>query len=163
MMHRVIKRCKELLVEESSIDTSSDSIVYGHYPKWKILKQRYALLPVWFMTIRYKKKPFTILVNGQTGKIVGSLPYSKIKLFGSFLLSWLFYLCFIPFLCYLSFLLFNLDSSGDGLIIPAMGWLILTGALIAFSINEYKAYRKHVKQASDKTIINYSHNRQERK
>ncbi len=32
------------------------------------------LLPVWFLTINYNNEPYTFLVNGQTGKLTGSIP-----------------------------------------------------------------------------------------
>lgn len=35
---------------------------------------RYALLPVWILTTRWKDKTFTFAMNGQTGKLVGNLP-----------------------------------------------------------------------------------------
>lgn len=35
---------------------------------------RYALLPVWLLTTRYKDKTYTFAMNGQTGKLVGNLP-----------------------------------------------------------------------------------------
>ena len=35
---------------------------------------RYALLPVWLLTTRYKDKNYTFAMNGQTGKMVGNLP-----------------------------------------------------------------------------------------
>ena len=40
---------------------------------------KYALLPVWFLTLQFDGKPNTILVNGETGKIVGGLPWNKKK------------------------------------------------------------------------------------
>ena len=43
---------------------------------------KYALLPAWFVTVQYEGKPHTILVNGETGKVVCGLPWSK-KLFWS--------------------------------------------------------------------------------
>ena len=39
----------------------------------------YALAPVWILTTRYENKPYTFMMNGQSGKIVGSLPYDKTK------------------------------------------------------------------------------------
>ena len=41
----------------------------------------YAMLPVWFMTFRYEGKPYTILVNGDSGKVVYSIPWLKKKFF----------------------------------------------------------------------------------
>lgn len=40
----------------------------------------YALLPVWFMTYKYKDKMYEFAVNGQTGKLAGIPPLSKKKL-----------------------------------------------------------------------------------
>ena len=39
----------------------------------------YAMVPVWILTTKYEKKPYTFMMNGQTGKVVGSLPYDKTK------------------------------------------------------------------------------------
>ena len=41
----------------------------------------YAMLPVWFVTFDYQGKHNTIMVNGQTGKVVGGVPWSK-KVYG---------------------------------------------------------------------------------
>ena len=41
----------------------------------------YAMVPVWILTTRYEDKPYTFIMNGQTGKVVGSLPYDKTKAF----------------------------------------------------------------------------------
>ncbi len=46
-------------------------------------KVTYALAPVWILTTRYQGKPYTFMMNGQTGKMAGSLPYDKVK-------SWLY-------------------------------------------------------------------------
>ena len=37
-------------------------------------KARYVLMPVWILNTRYKDKIYTFAMNGQTGKITGSLP-----------------------------------------------------------------------------------------
>lgn len=39
----------------------------------------YAMAPVWILTTRYEGKPYTFMMNGQTGKMVGHLPYDKVK------------------------------------------------------------------------------------
>lgn len=49
------------------------------FPKRKIQNVEYTLLPVWFVTFRYNYENYTIAVNGQTGKIVGTVPYDKKK------------------------------------------------------------------------------------
>ncbi|ERT56516.1 hypothetical protein [Megasphaera vaginalis (ex Srinivasan et al. 2021)] len=40
----------------------------------------YAVVPVWILTTRYENKPYTFMMNGQTGRLVGSLPIDKGKL-----------------------------------------------------------------------------------
>ena len=47
---------------------------------------RYALLPVWILTTRYRDKAYTFAMNGQTGKMVGNLPIDW-KLLWMYLLS----------------------------------------------------------------------------
>ena len=42
----------------------------------------YMRMPVWFFTFKYKDKPYTILVNGQTGKVVGTMPWEEKKIYG---------------------------------------------------------------------------------
>lgn len=37
---------------------------------------KYALLPVWFLNMHYKGKTYPFAINGQTGKLTGSLPVS---------------------------------------------------------------------------------------
>ena len=44
-------------------------------------KVLYAMVPVWILTTRYNDKPYTFMMNGQTGKVVGSLPYDTFKSF----------------------------------------------------------------------------------
>lgn len=40
----------------------------------------YMMLPVWFMTYKYKGKMYEFAMNGQTGKLAGTPPLSKAKL-----------------------------------------------------------------------------------
>ena len=41
---------------------------------------RYALLPVWMLSTKWKDKNFLFAMNGQTGKLIGDLPIDKGKL-----------------------------------------------------------------------------------
>ena len=41
----------------------------------------YMMLPVWFMSYKYKDKVYEFAMNGQTGKLAGTPPLSKPKLF----------------------------------------------------------------------------------
>ncbi len=61
---------------------------YGMYNNVRTLKREihitdnevnYGLLPVWKYNYKYKEKEYPFYVNGQTGKIVGTAPISKSK------------------------------------------------------------------------------------
>lgn len=41
----------------------------------------YALVPVWILSTKYEDKPYTFMMNGQTGRFAGSLPidYGKLR------------------------------------------------------------------------------------
>lgn len=56
----------------SVITDSTDSYV-------KNLSQSYALLPVWFLNYEYNGESFQIAINGQTGKVSGEFPRSKVN------------------------------------------------------------------------------------
>ena len=46
---------------------------------------QYALYPVWILNTTWRNEKFVFAMNGQTGKIFGSLPVSKGKIFILFL------------------------------------------------------------------------------
>ena len=73
-------RMHELFTDEAAktIKHSDKTLVYSR-PVMSNPKTKYALLPVWFLTFRQENKPYTMLVNGQTGKIVGAVPFDKKK------------------------------------------------------------------------------------
>ena len=52
-----------------------------------------ALFPVWVTELRYNNKNFPIFINGQTGKVIGSFPKSKLKIGVTFAVTFL--MCFI--------------------------------------------------------------------
>ena len=82
-------------VEESMNELLQDSL-FGFstvVPATKQLnidhsKARYVLLPVWMLNTKYRKKTYTFAMNGQTGKITGSLPVCPRRSWGWFLGIW---------------------------------------------------------------------------
>lgn len=54
-------------------------------------KESYALFPVWFMQFHREDETYTIMVNGQTGKVVATMPSDRIKVFLFFFLSAIFF------------------------------------------------------------------------
>lgn len=49
-------------------------------PHADILREETALLPAWFFVYNHEGKRYTLMVNGQTGKVVGTVPMDKKKL-----------------------------------------------------------------------------------
>ncbi|MBO4688742.1 MAG: hypothetical protein J5636_09545 [Clostridiales bacterium] len=47
-------------------------------PKYEMERTSQALLPVWFITLDKDGTPYTFLVNGQTGKVVGTVPWNRV-------------------------------------------------------------------------------------
>lgn len=72
-------------------------------PIYKVMGAEYALLPAWFLTFRRGDEPYTILMNGQTKKIVGAVPCVKWK-------AWLTFAILTIVLC--------------GILIPVCGRII---------------------------------------
>ena len=64
----------------------------------------YAMVPVWILTTRYEDKPYTFMMNGQTGKVVGSLPYDSKK---AFLYPAFYTLILIPVIYFIAKLLLS--------------------------------------------------------
>jgi len=90
---------------EQSLYQKNYESIFREYknPQIKIKRICYVMLPVWFMTFRYKGHPYSLLVNGQTGTAAGNLPIHKGKA------TLLFLLCVIliaPFLGVLTYLIY---------------------------------------------------------
>ena len=52
-------------------------------PKLQLKRTGYVLLPAWFITVNANGTPYTFLVNGQTGKVVGTAPWNKPLIFAA--------------------------------------------------------------------------------
>lgn len=77
---RAVQACDQLL-RASAKGYTSLSVTHSDI---KVLSTdwQYMMLPVWFMTYRYKDKTYEFAINGQTGKFVGEPPVSKPKMWG---------------------------------------------------------------------------------
>ena len=80
-----IKRANEYfnkLVLDSIKGASSKQVVASNtLTKIDYNNLRYAMFPAWFVTYDHKGKHNTILVNGQTGKVVCGVPWNKVLFF----------------------------------------------------------------------------------
>lgn len=77
-------RAKEIF-EKAMLDSISGSSrkIRRNSPRYRYNgKPVMAMFPAWFLTFRYKDRPYTVLVNGQTGKLVGGVPWLKSLYYG---------------------------------------------------------------------------------
>ncbi len=101
------------------------------YPERKIKNAEYTLLPAWFVTFRYNYEIYTIAVNGQNGKVVGTVPYDKKKVRNLFItvasvvtvISMIFMLCFFQ----------NTENLAYGLLFLVLPLFPLIAAFAKFS------------------------------
>lgn len=75
---RVDEYCKQIL--KDTCNEYSGVEITNYFDRTDIENWSYTLLPVWIMTYNYKGKIFPYAINGQTGKIYGSLPAATSKL-----------------------------------------------------------------------------------
>lgn len=109
-------------------------------------KAVYSLFPVWFVIGKYgKDRKVTILVNGQTGKVVGGPPYSKVKMTGSVLLASILPTAVFTALgaggAFLAFKTITFDLRLTALIIPG---LVFLGSFIIAKAEKNVKRLKHI-------------------
>jgi hypothetical protein len=83
-----LKKAEEYFEDEAIHDCHVDNPkIIRAYPSIKLNNDLiYAMLPAWFISFKYKGKHHTILINGDTGKVVCGIPWNKI-LFYSLLIG----------------------------------------------------------------------------
>lgn len=82
-----IERSREMFNDavKDTIKHGDAKLVHSN-PVRLVTNTEYALLPVWFLTFRNEGFPYTMLVNGQTGKMVGAVPYVRVKAWVTFVI-----------------------------------------------------------------------------
>jgi hypothetical protein len=75
----------------------SDKKIINHNPEYLVKDEPMKImLPAWFLTFRYNDKPYTILVNGQTGKVIGGIPWDQKRFWAVFAILCLIVVSSIP-------------------------------------------------------------------
>lgn len=83
---RADKRCRATLVSalKGTVTGYDSCTVAAEDVSLHRGKVHYALLPVWMLNTKWQGKDFLFAMNGQTGKLVGDLPTSAGKFWGTF-------------------------------------------------------------------------------
>ena len=153
------KACDLFVGEVMKTVPGSGHQVVSSDPKVDLLGNKYLLAPVWFMTVRYENIPYTLMVNGQTGKLVGGLPYVMWKVVVTMIVLFGVFTTFIPFI--VSGILGALSDSDDapgkliGVIIVGAIFIIVAG------INYFSKVKKSIDLTKEQAINRFSKERQD--
>jgi len=161
-----LKRAEEFFAKEAMDDVrASRKKIVSSIPSVKIENNMvYAMLPAWFITFKYKGKPNTILVNGDTGKVVCALPWNK-GLFYSLLFTFGAVATTAAYFVFrytlpVFFMGRSSSSSSDsrGKIIA----LLVAGIIALFSVGIRKIIKvvKNIQLTQDKKMFNFTKKRQ---
>ena len=124
----------------------------------------YAMLPAWFITFKFEGKPHTILVNGDTGKVVCGLPWNKI-LFYSLLIGVGIAVsigAFFVFKATLPYVFSGRSSSSSSKTEGRIIAFLVAGIVALFSTGIRKVIKviKNINLTQDKAMFNFTKKRQ---
>ena len=123
-------------------------------PQYCIKRTEYALLPAWFLTFRHKNVPYTLIVNGQTGKVVGSIPVDEEKMKKYFIGK--------AAMMFGIYAVFNVFFLAGGMYMSGFLTLIMSLVFYAVGRSKYRNYKQKLELAKEANINRYVKERQER-
>ena len=161
-------RAKEYFEEDAMDDVKASSKkVVSSFPSRLLDNDMvYAMLPAWFVTFNYNGKHNTILVNGDTGKVVCGLPWNK-KLFVTLIIitgiivtiaAFFVFKYTLPFLFTTGRSHRSSSNDGRGKLIAAL----VVGIIALFTIGIRKMVKvvKNINLTQAKSIFNFTKKRQ---
>lgn len=162
---QVHKRCQQFITSEilrscpsaNRIRTKSGYI--ANYTKsddreeYQLQDVTYALFPAYFVNLQYGNSKELIIVNGQTGKVVGNLPFEKDQFVRMFIKN-----------AAISCTIFSLLSILF-LTVPALKMLfifpiLITAIFLASGISSYKKYKLGMQQLASQQMTSYVNRRE---
>lgn len=151
-----INRAKQLFDKEveKSINAKNISILKNN-PYCKIGNTTYALFPAWFLTFRYQAQPYTILVNGQTGKIIGGVPYDKPKT------TVVFIIIGVIFSIFASIIIYTFMTNGDEWYKQIVSTILFSSVFWLLGSMSFRRVKKSVTLTQEKATNTFVKNRQE--
>ena len=166
LRHATLLRATEFFNNEaiSSVKASAKKVISSS-PSLKLDNDMvYAMLPAWFITFKYKGKHNTILVNGDTGKVVCGLPWNKILFYTLLVVVGIAATIglFFVFKATLPFIFetrsSRSSSNNNGKLIA----LLIAGIIALFSTGIRKVVKviKNINLTQDKAIFNFTKKRQ---
>lgn len=134
------------------------------YPYTEINDDRvYVMLPCWFITMQYNGEPLTVLINGDTGKAVGTFPFDKkrflsLTILTAAVLSVALSYALYHVICYLIYSM-NSDLASDILQFLVYAFAGISAA-VAGVINRFKRFRSTLQLTKSSQTLHYVRRRQ---
>lgn len=138
--NKIMRTCKG--TENKVIEAKYDHEVTG---------KKAILLPVWFFTSSYKGQKYSVVINGQTGKIISAVPYFKPVFVGM--------AAGISALAAVIIGAWSALGCGWFLLEPGSGFLVFLGlgaayvAILAKGNKSYKSYREKVALLNKSEVV----------
>ncbi|MBR4404483.1 MAG: hypothetical protein IKT10_05145 [Clostridiales bacterium] len=160
-----LKRANDFFEDEAMHDVhASDMSIVKSNPSIKLDNDMiYAMFPAWFISFKYKGKHNTILVNGDTGKVVCGLPWNEILFYTLLIITGVIIslAAFFVFKYTLPFIFASGRSSSsrnNGKLIVAL----VTGIIALFTVGISKVVKviKNIKLTQDRDMFNFMKKRQ---
>lgn len=158
-----VKRCREYLddaildscnyVNKMTIGSLSNYEKKNVHEEYQIEKVKYALLPAYFVNLKYDTGRELVMVNGQTGKVVANLPYEKKQIVKKFLKN---FLITCPIFTFLTYGILGLNLYPAFLILAAV-----TGFAVAGGVSGYRKYKLGKYRMSASSMTSYINDRED--
>ena len=160
-----MERGKEFFAEAAIKDVEAyNKTVVESYPSIDVdTDMKYAMLPAWFISFDYEGKHHTILVNGDTGKVVCALPWKK-ALFNILLFTIAITATVLSFFVFKGFLM-AMFSGPEVKITKGEIWLWVLiistiSALLSTGVRKIKRVMENIRLTQDKAMFNFMKKRQ---
>ena len=114
---------------------------------------RYAMLPAWFVIYEHKGKHNTILVNGETGKVVCGVPWNRKILYSLYFLFATALSCGAVYM--INTFLTESDWDFDDIYNAILFLVILIGISFAWGIKMFKKVHKSLGLTQGRSVYNF--------
>lgn len=158
-----VRRCRDYLddaildscerVNKVTIGALSNYTIKNVHEDYQIEKVDYALLPAYFVNLKYDTGRELVMVNGQTGKVVANLPFEKKQIAKKFLKN---SLIACPIFMLATYGILSLGMYPAFLILAA-----ITGFMVAGGVSGYKKYKMGRYRMSTGSMTSYTNDRED--
>ncbi len=158
-----VRRCRDYLddaildscprVNKVTIGALSNYTKKDVHEDYQIERVEYALLPAYFVNIKYEMGREMVMVNGQTGKVVANLPFEKKQIVKKFLKN---SLIACPIFMVVTYGILSLGMYPAFLILAA-----ITGFMVAGGVSGYNKYKLGKYRMSTSNMTSYINERED--